>query len=215
MSERIQKVMDGDLPPDALTPAEVAELERCEEAADRVLAPLRAESTPDVTAAVMERVATLPAPGGAVRNPAWSRILEWVWTPRQLAVRPAWGLAAAALATVLLWAPGPGAGGEIQDSAAPAAAQPVFVHFRLDAGDATSVHLAGDFTDWAPRHSLRQTAPGVWTVVVPVDAGVHEYAFVVDGERWVADPLAPRMDDGFGGQNSRLDVVIPEPQRSL
>jgi hypothetical protein len=41
---------------------------------------------------------------------------------------------------------------------------------------------------------------------VPLRPGVHDYAFVVDGERWVADPNAPQVDDSFGGTNSRISL---------
>jgi hypothetical protein len=37
-------------------------------------------------------------------------------------------------------------------------------------------------------------------------AGQHQYAFVVDGARWVADPGAPAVDDGFGRRNSVLSL---------
>jgi len=46
--------------------------------------------------------------------------------------------------------------------------------------------------------------------VVPLEAGVHDYAFVVDGEVWTPDPLATSVDDGFGGENSRLSLLPPE-----
>ena len=223
MDERIRKALDGELPREALTPAERAELEAYDEAVDGALAGLRAEAAPDLTGRVMDTVAALPRHGGAGRDPAWRRALRWVWEPRPVAVRPAWGLAAAALAGLLLVpglgddagsqpgvpSPGPAVAASDQASAAPPAR--VFVHFRLDAADARSVQLAADFTGWEPTYTLSETAAGVWTVVVPVEAGVHQYAFVVDGDRWVADPMAPKVDDGFGGTNSRLDVVTPEP----
>src|SRR5437660_319363 len=37
--------------------------------------------------------------------------------------------------------------------------------------------------------------------------GQHQYAFVVDGQRWVADPGAPAVDDGFGRRNSVVAVT--------
>lgn len=222
MRDRIQKVLDGELPREALGPSERAELETWEDARDGALQGLRSEAAPDVSAAVMARIAKLAGHGSATRTPAWRRGLAWLWSPRPVTVRPAWGLAAAALAALLLVsAPWRGADGS------PPATQPapglasadgadrVFVHFRLDAADARSVQLAADFTDWAPAYGLNETAPGVWTVVVAVEPGVHQYAFVVDGERWIPDPLAPKVDDGFGGSNSRLDVVTPEPRRTL
>lgn len=226
MSDRIQKALDGEVPRERLSPSERAELGAYEEAVDASLAPLRAEPAPDVTAGVMRRVEALPVHRSA-RTAPWKAALEWLWAPRPVSLRPAWGLAAAALAGVLLLAPwrseGPAAidpasgdAGAAALAAAGAPADPqVFVHFRLDVADARSVQLAADFTGWQPAYTLSETALGVWTVVVPVDPGVHQYGFVVDGDRWVADPLAPRVDDGFGGANSRLDVVTPAPRRAL
>ena len=74
-----------------------------------------------------------------------------------------------------------------------------------------SVALAASFTDWTPRYQLQEISQGVWSVLVPLAPGVHEYSFVVDGERWVADPLAPSVDDGFGGVNSQL-AILPSSQ---
>ncbi|HUG39216.1 MAG TPA: glycogen-binding domain-containing protein [Longimicrobiales bacterium] len=232
MSERIQKALDGELPREALGSSERAELDAYEEALDRALAPVRAEPAPDLTRAVMSRLDRLPRHGRTRREPApWRRMLEWLWAPRPVNLRPAWALAAAAVAGLLLLAPwragaplpdgtltAPAATGAptgVSTVAGAAAGERVFVHFRFDAADARTVQLAAEFTEWRPEYALSQAAPGVWTVVVPVEPGVHQYAFVVDGTRWVADPLAPRVDDGFGGSNSRLDVVRPEPRRAL
>lgn len=230
MSERIQKVLDGELPREALGPVERAELDAWEEALDQALAPVRAGTAPDVTRTVMERVRRLPPHGSAPGDPVWKRALAWVWSPRPVTVRPAWALAAAAVAAVVLLAPWregaplPGTGPAAPPASAtltgttagaPIGGERVFVHFRLDAPGARTVQLAAEFTEWRPAYTLSESAPGVWTVVVPVEPGVHQYAFVVDGTRWVADPMAPRVDDGFGGTNSRLDVVRPEPRRSL
>jgi hypothetical protein len=70
--------------------------------------------------------------------------------------------------------------------------------------------LAGTFTNWQPQFELLQTAPGSWTVTLALPAGVHDYAFVVDGQRWMPDPFAPSVNDGFGGLNSRLSLLPPE-----
>jgi hypothetical protein len=37
--------------------------------------------------------------------------------------------------------------------------------------------------------------------------------FVVDGQRWIADPYASQVDDGFGGVNSRISLVPPDAPR--
>jgi 1,4-alpha-glucan branching enzyme len=89
----------------------------------------------------------------------------------------------------------------------PARAQPVMVQFRMEAVGARTVSMAGTFTGWKPTVQLRQTAPGEWTALVPLRPGVHDYAFVIDGERWVADPQrARRWTTSFGGTNSRISL---------
>jgi len=52
----------------------------------------------------------------------------------------------------------------------------------------------------------RAGATGVWTATLTLPAGQHQYAFVVDGARWVPDPGAPAIDDGFGRRNSVLTL---------
>jgi 1,4-alpha-glucan branching enzyme len=89
----------------------------------------------------------------------------------------------------------------------------LFVQFRLQAVDASSVRLAGSFTNWQPQYELRRAAPGVWTITIPLPPGVHDYAFVVDGQRWIPDPYAQAVDDGFGGTNSRIALIAPEDAR--
>ena len=52
----------------------------------------------------------------------------------------------------------------------------------------------------------RRASDGSWSADVPLAPGRHVYAFVVDGKRWIVDPLAPQApDDGFGPTNA---VVI-------
>ena len=84
----------------------------------------------------------------------------------------------------------------------------VTVRFVLFAPDAQQVALAGTFNQWdtAATPLLRTGTPGVWAATLTLPAGQHEYAFVVDGARWVADPAAPAVDDGFGRRNSVLSL---------
>ena len=67
----------------------------------------------------------------------------------------------------------------------------MLVRFRLEVPEARSVRLAGSFTNWEARFELHEDAPGIWTGILPVPPGIHEYAFLVDGARWLADPAAP------------------------
>ncbi len=85
----------------------------------------------------------------------------------------------------------------------------VYVQFILHAPEASSVALAGDFNEWRPTVVLEDPAgDGVWTARVPLRPGVHEYMFVIDGSRWVTDPLAERYsEDGFGNRNAVLAIA--------
>lgn len=174
------------------------------------------EPVPDVAPGVMWRIEALSAPerhGDRVTGRVLGRVrtaLGWLWRPRPITVplRPA---VVAAVAVVALWVALPPA---VQRDAVPEVPS-VFVQFRLDVSEAQEVRLAGDFTDWQPAHELRQVAPGTWTVVVPMQPGVHEYAFVIDGDRWTADPVAEQVTDGFGGVNSRVAVLVPERSEAL
>ena len=84
----------------------------------------------------------------------------------------------------------------------------VTVRFVLFAPEAQQVALAGTFNQWdtAATPLLRTGTPGVWAATLTLPAGQHQYAFVVDGARWVADPAAPAVDDGFGRRNSVLSL---------
>jgi 1,4-alpha-glucan branching enzyme len=102
-----------------------------------------------------------------------------------------------------------GAGPAPAVAVAPDGAARLYVQFRLEAPGASEVRLAGSFTGWQPELELRETAPGVWSALVPLEPGVHDYTFVVNGEEWVVDPYAPRVEDSFGGSNSRLFLPLP------
>jgi hypothetical protein len=83
------------------------------------------------------------------------------------------------------------------------------VQFVLVAPSAHSVAVVGDFNDWGLNDSalVATNHQGVWSVTAPVPAGVHRYAFVVNGKDWVADPSAPRSaGDDFGLPSSALVV---------
>lgn len=143
----------------------------------------------------------------------WRTALNWFLRPREVRVSPASGLAVALAAMVFLWVlPGdPGAGPvAVGDASAAAPATQVVTRFVFVAPQAASVRLTGDFLDWdgtgLPLADARGN--GVWMVDLPLDPGVYQYAFVVDGSEWRPDPLAvSQVDDGFGRQNSVVIVT--------
>ncbi|MCE1195439.1 zf-HC2 domain-containing protein [bacterium] len=84
----------------------------------------------------------------------------------------------------------------------------VTVSFALEAPQASTVALAGDFNGWSGEgYQLRRAGKtGAWEIKVPLKRGkAYVYNFVIDGQTWIADPAVPaRIDDGFGGSGSLL-----------
>ncbi len=186
----VKQLLDGDITLAALPPelrAEGEEALRLLEAVDRTPVQL---ST--VSQRVMRTIASRPV------HSVWRGVVK----PREvrLRIRP-WLLAPAlaiAAALILFLRPAP--------TAAPAAL--VTVRFMLVAPDARGVTLAGTFNQWDAHATplVRSGPSGVWTATLTLPAGQHQYAFVVDGVRWVPDPAAPAVNDGFGRRNSVLTL---------
>ena len=197
---KLQEALDGERDPAELS-SDLREAYARLTAAVEMLEPTPALS---VAARVMAEIRQLPA---QTRTGPARRLTRWLSRPRAVTVRlrPVWTLAlAAGLAAILLlpW--------QSQEALTPGAKQGVasFVgHFP----GARSVEVVGSFNDWSRGmlHLRDENHDGIWHGAAVLPAGQHEYMFVVDGERWVPDPLAGRyVDDGFGGgsQNSLLIV---------
>jgi hypothetical protein len=146
--------------------------------------------------------------------PRWA----WLTEVRSLRLSPVAGLALAAglvgigvLVGLDLGSPravadaGSGASVTEKPGQVPDREVPNGVKFVLVAPQAARVSLVGDFNGWDPAATPMQRTPtgGTWSVVVPLSAGRHEYAFVVDGKHWLPDPSAPLAPvDGLGAPNS-------------
>ena len=188
MDSRIQQALDGELARKDLSRDEAKELDRTEAMFRGVLGSIPVEPLPDLSAAILARAQP------QAKQP-------WLLRPRTITLRPAYMLAAAAVVALVLLLP---------RGATQKHTPQVFVEFKLEAPSARNVSLAGDFTQWQPSYAMKQSNRGVWTIVVPLQPGVHDYSFIVDGQRWVADPAAPAIEDGFGGVNSRVAVLSPD-----
>ena len=73
-------------------------------------------------------------------------------------------------------------------------------HTFTYAGTATTVYVAGDFTNpvWDAMSSgwnLTQTSANVWSGTFPLKAGPHEYKLVLDGNNWILDPANPAQQN--------------------
>jgi AMP-activated protein kinase-like protein len=212
MTHRIDDYLDGALDRIALTPDERADADALERAIEQTRAFVDGRPAPDLIDGVMRRVHQLEPAQRPNRPSAFVRLMSGLWAAREVTFqfRAAYGIAAAAAAVALAIAiPGR------QPVAMRIEEGPkLLVQFRLQADQASNVKLAGSFTQWQPQYELHQTSPGIWAITLPLPLGVHDYAFVVDGQRWVADPYAQAVDDGFGGTNSRIAILPPDQSRS-
>lgn len=173
------------------------------------------------TRSVMHRVEQKP-PLEAAEEPAAGLDLgwiDWIWKPRQVQWRPAYGLAAVLVLGLLLAWPAliDRQGREIAQTDEPARDMQgdmqtvsadggqVWLRFVYIDEGADSVSVAGDFSNWDPIPLTRQEINGeeVWTGMVSMNRGEHRYMFVKNGKEWVTDPLAPmQREDGFGNKNA-------------
>jgi hypothetical protein len=158
------------------------------------------------------------------RTAASGRQRSWWRRPRTLHISPAAAMAFAAglasiaflggtLATRLTGGSAPHPASVVSAAHAPIHGGPRdavhVVRFVLMAPSASSVTLVGDFNNWN-RTATRLTPDGMagtWTISLPLAPGRYEYAFIVDGTRWEADPTAPiTVHDDFGTTSSIVTV---------
>ncbi|MDZ7794515.1 MAG: isoamylase early set domain-containing protein [Spirochaetia bacterium] len=86
----------------------------------------------------------------------------------------------------------------------------ITVHLTLEAPEAESVAVVGDWNGWDPEKN-RMSDPnkdGIWELRLKLEkGGEYQYQFLINGKKWIPDPDAPlRVEDGFGGTNSVLNI---------
>jgi len=187
---------------------------------DRIATPLRAPERvhPTFEHRLMEKVS---AEGAALYPARESSIHGWLRNERIFRVNPLGALAVAAGIAAIIGVSGIAIGlrisartsvaasGVAVQSASTAVPDTVqIVRFVFVDSGAKRVELVGDFNEWAKGSIVlrRSGAPGVWSASVPLSPGRHEYAFIINGSRWVADPLALKSSDDFGTESSVIRV---------
>jgi hypothetical protein len=156
-------------------------------------------------------------------QPSWStRLANWLKAP------PTWGWSAAGLSAsmVLMLLVGnlrhhtvtppvealkatPAQVAALQPPAvSPAQGEPVT--FRFYAPQAQSVAVIGEFNGWGaqPATVLKRLSNGQWQATVPLPPGQYQYAFLVNGQKVVADPQAMAyVQDDYGHRNAVLTLM--------
>lgn len=229
----VQRFVDGDLSADEVQEAlhriaddeEARDLLQFELEMTQDLAASGSPAPPDTFAAdTMAALDPEPASPLVARMQAW---WQAVTTPMTLELRPLSTALAALLLGVAAWmtwpmaTPGPQptpqtasttqptSSASAQEASTSSQKETVWIRFMYTNNTADSVAVAGDFSQWTPVPLSPRTVNGetVWTGLVPVSQGEHEYQFVINGERWVTDPLAPvKRGDGFGTKNAVLKI---------
>jgi anti-sigma factor RsiW len=148
------------------------------------------------------------------RRTLWHRAWEplpWQWNLASTAAACVALVALGALTTAWLTPAAQATQASVDQASTPPTAPTTFVRLVVVQPGAQVVQVAGDFNGWNPaRTSLDMAPDGMWTVTLPLEPGRYQYMLVVDGDRWMADPLAAEYaDDGFGARNGVLEVPPP------
>jgi hypothetical protein len=84
------------------------------------------------------------------------------------------------------------------------------VRFRILAGDAEQVSVAGDFNGWsAAANPLSRRSGDWWETTLTLPPGSYQFIYVVDGQPTTPPRAATTVDDGFGGTNGLFTVLEP------
>ena len=201
MNTELNDYLDGDRELEELSPEVRGEAEAWQRLTGELRADEPKQAPPWMENAVMSEIALASAPKES--------FFGWLLRPRTIRLSPLTSLAMAAAAVavfVLLPNQPPDA-----QQLGPVAVTEILVEFSLEAPGATTVAVAGDFSEWESDFVLDDAdGDGIWTGRIPITPGLHKYMFVIDGTDWVTDPGAQRYsDDGFGNRNAVLAVTPP------
>lgn len=92
------------------------------------------------------------------------------------------------------------------------------VALEFDAPNGEKVGLVGDFNEWGKKEvpMAARMDNGRWLFELDLPPGRYQYAFEVNGKKWLPDPNAKGIiPDGFGGINSVLYVSPEALQKTM
>ena len=84
--------------------------------------------------------------------------------------------------------------------------------FHLPRDSIKSISLVGEFNNWKVGKNLLADpdSNGIYETDINLAPGEYEYKFVINGKKWVPDPMNPRqIPDGWNGFNSLRTVQKP------
>merc|ERR1712051_419214 len=81
---------------------------------------------------------------------------------------------------------------------------PTTVSWKESSPSPSLVELCGSFSSWSPLPMTRSDE-GIWTAVVELASGRHEYKVIVDGD-WRVDESVEKVNNGMGSWNNVLRV---------
>jgi hypothetical protein len=96
---------------------------------------------------------------------------------------------------------------------APLSSKHIVLEYEASAG--ARVGLVGDFNKWGlgEKPAAKKNEDGKWVFELDLAPGRYQYAFVVNGKKWLPDLDAKGIiPDGFGGMNSLLYVAETKEQ---
>lgn len=138
----------------------------------------------------------------ALRRGRWAKVFEPLLVP--VTRRPALALAmTAAVFLIIGLFLGMGLGGPSLGLGGPGGKG---VWFVVAYPEAQSVTIAGDFNGWTDT-PLKRGKDGIWTIKLDLKPGRYEYAFKIDGKKWVPDPRADEYVKTYGNQYNSVIYV--------
>jgi negative regulator of sigma E activity len=157
----------------------------------------------DFTAGVMERIRD-------IRHPWWVRLRYFLIRPYDFRINILGMLTAAAsvAAAMVVVANLSWRNESLRPPAAADHPKQYLMRFSYNDPQAKQVYVAGSFNGWRKQQIplTDSSGKGLWIGVLPMNPGIYEYMFYVDG-RWVEDSHASRFkDDGFGRKNAILEL---------